>query len=448
MSTTRKLIQKITVASNTGSVNFVSIPQNYTDLVILTSTRRSTSTIFGQVIFRLNDNSNSVYSVRYFMGDGATVASYVQTSTFGFIGNATGNSATTNTYGNAEIYIPNYSSSNQKIYSSSAVGENNASTVYMEYASGLIDETAPINKITLTTAGTGEIMAGSTFYLYGVSNADGNDPGTFGIQATGGDVTISGGYKVHTFRSTGTFTVTEPGWIDYLVVGGGGGGGSGANSGGGGAGGLLTGTRLIAANSYSVIVGAGGAAGASDGNFGSNGIDSSFSTAISFGGGGGGSTGSGAASVGRNGGSGGGGGLYGVVGGSGVAGQGNAGGSSQSGAGKISAGGGGGAGGVGASGGTEANQTPGNGGVGISSSITGTATFYAGGGGGGSNFHNPAPVGGLGGGGVGGSLSPNQLPTSGAANTGGGGGGGASGTGNNIGGAGGSGVVIIRYPVS
>jgi hypothetical protein len=48
------------------------------------------------------------------------------------------------------------------------------------------------------------------------------------IFATGGTVTTYGGYRVHTFTTSGTLTVTTPGPIDYLIVaGGGGGGGSG-----------------------------------------------------------------------------------------------------------------------------------------------------------------------------------------------------------------------------
>ena len=63
------------------------------------------------------------------------------------------------------------------------------------------------------------------------------------ISATGGTVTTSGDYKIHTFTGDGCFVVSSaatgggPNVVDYLVVAGGG-GGNGANSGGGGAGGF------------------------------------------------------------------------------------------------------------------------------------------------------------------------------------------------------------------
>ena len=85
--------------------------------------------------------------------------------------------------------------------------------------------------------------------------------------ATGGTITTSGDYKIHTFNSSTNFVVSQLGTapndvVEYLVVAGGAGGGGCNNStaGGGGAGGLLTNTGLsISVASYVVIVGTGGA---------------------------------------------------------------------------------------------------------------------------------------------------------------------------------------------
>ena len=56
------------------------------------------------------------------------------------------------------------------------------------------------------------------------------------IQASGGSVTDSGGYRIHAFASSGDFVVANPGWVEYLIVAGGGGGGGRAGGGGGGGG--------------------------------------------------------------------------------------------------------------------------------------------------------------------------------------------------------------------
>ena len=52
--------------------------------------------------------------------------------------------------------------------------------------------------------------------------------------ASGGNFNISNGYKIHSFTSSGSFTPTENGTVEVLVVGGGGGSDDGDNSGGGG----------------------------------------------------------------------------------------------------------------------------------------------------------------------------------------------------------------------
>ncbi|MFH0888246.1 MAG: DUF2341 domain-containing protein [Planctomycetota bacterium] len=255
--------------------------------------------------------------------------------------------------------------------------------------------------------------------------------------ATGGTITYSGGYTIHTFTSSGTFTPNSARNVEVLVVAGGGGGASG----GGGAGGLIyNSSYAVAAGSYTVTVGAGGAGGVANGGAGrTNGGNSIFSSLTAIGGGAGGPSDS---STGANaGGSGGGGGATSSVicnGGSGTGGQGNNGGTTPVSVTPFPCAGGGGAG---APGSPPVNATTsGGGGVGLSNSISGNLTFYAGGGGGSTWNNGTHGTGGNGGGGNGG--YPNG--TSGAANTGGGGGGGAGGAAGS-GGNGGSGIVIVRY---
>ncbi|MBI3985063.1 MAG: DUF2341 domain-containing protein [Candidatus Levybacteria bacterium] len=273
--------------------------------------------------------------------------------------------------------------------------------------------------------------------------------------ATGGTITTSGGYTIHTFTSSGTFTpnasLTS---VEVLVVGGGGGGG-GRHGGGGGGGGVRTANLAVTATPYTVTVGAGGTA-APYGGQGGNGGDSVLSTITSTGGGGGGGYNNGAATVNGNpGGSGGGGAeATGLPGGTGTAGAGNTPSTSPSqgnnggvglGNGGTNDWAGGGGGGAGAAGGNAtAGYQGGTGGVGVASSISGTSTYYGGGGGGagGNNVDLNGGAGGNGGGGRGtGAYNP-TTGVAGTANTGGGGGGSRDAVGT----TGGSGIVIVRYP--
>ena len=270
----------------------------------------------------------------------------------------------------------------------------------------------------------------------------------------GGIITTYTGFRVHTFLSSGTFTLGSTVAVDYLVVAGGGGGGK-LDGGGGGAGGLLTAASFsMGAGSYAITVGGGGGGSNSPSARGTIGqlssiAGSGITTITSTGGGGGGTHTAGAEEIGGVGGSGGGtahnndsdpggGRTASPV-------QGNIGGIGHAGGGTANAGGGG--GGAGEAGNTDGNA---QGGDGLANSYrTGSPVTYAGGGGGGRDSGQATGgVSGDGGGGHGSNNNAGANGTAGTANTGGGGGGGGynSGTGGN-GFAGGSGIVVIRYAI-
>ena len=305
-----------------------------------------------------------------------------------------------------------------------------------------------------------------------VTSANENAPtlSPLGMTATGGTITTSGDYKIHTFTSDATFSVSSlspvpaNNIISYMVVAGGGAGGKG-HGGGGGAGGFREGKSssdsytasplnapagiTVTASDYPITIGGGGAGSPGTGcgtpfanNSGSNSV---FSTITSAGGG----KAAGWTNAGATGGSGGGGGGPNAPTTSGYAGntppvspsQGSNGGNGNN------PGAGGGGGGATATGSNASSPGPnangGNGGAGATTSISASPTAYAGGGGGG-NYFNPGTggTGGTGGGGNGATTPPTSA-VAGSVNTGGGGGGG--GANYTKGEAGGSGVVIIRY---
>ena len=265
------------------------------------------------------------------------------------------------------------------------------------------------------------------------------------VVATGGTITFSGNFKIHSFTTTGntTFTITAPYIIQLqvLVVGGGGSGGASNDGGGGGAGGVINTTINISNGSYTIVVGDGGQgllynAYNLDGNDGAN---SSAFGYVGFGGGGGAGA-TGGSRPGRSGGCGGGG-SYGSASLGGAATQvgGFPGAAGQN---PIAIGGGG-----GGMGGTP--SVGGNGGPGKTYTIAGNSYLLAAGGAAGTDSSSVQPIGGSGIGGNGGwrQSAATYAPTPGAVNTGSGGGGLtdtiAGGTGYY--GGGGSGIVIIAY---
>ena len=300
------------------------------------------------------------------------------------------------------------------------------------------------------------------------------------VTATGGTITCSGDYRIHTFTGPGALCVSCAGnvcgstTVDYLVLAGGGGGGQ-WYGGGGGAGGyrFSNGTASgcysagpsplgasalpVSVQPYTITVGAGGvgstvgpAARATSGGV------STFSTITSAGGGGAGGNVSSCFPTFYPGGPGGSGGAAKANPSlTGTAGTGNTPPTSppqgfpagNSNAGPENNAGGGGAGGASNPAPTD---SPGNaggfGGVGLASSITGSPVGRGGGGSGNgdtSPYGNSNPTGGPFGGGV--SNSPTTAGSSGASNKGGGGGAGPLCAGQFFAGSGGSGIVIIRY---
>ena len=436
-----KLIETKTLASSAGSIEFTDIPQDFTDLYILTSLRCNSGGTWVDAALRFNDSTTN-YSERGLSGNGTSTASFTST---GVVVRIPSPGFTANTFSNDSVYIPNYTGSSAKGVSIDNVTENNGTTSLTQITAGLWNNSSAITKIVFLGT-NGDLSANGTVSLYGIGGAG---DGYAAPKATGGVISHTPGYVVHTFFSSGTFTpTTSLTNVEYVVVAGGGGGGGDAG-GGAGAGGYrssVTGESsgggasaesklsLTSGVGYTVTVGAGGAGGLS-GNAGTTGSASVFSATSTVGGGGGGRGTGDAAKVG---GSGGGGSNRGVPsttvsGATPTANEGFSGGSAiGNGSGQQTGGGGGGAG---AQGGDSSVGVAGSGGNGVASAITGSSTYRAGGGGGGSLFQTTHGTGGLGGGGNG----PGGVGTIAT------GGGGAGNTLDSNGGAGGSGIVIVRY---
>jgi hypothetical protein len=449
-----------TLASAGNDITFSSLPQNYTDLIIVGAnlTRSSANSTF----IRFNGDTSSNYSYTFMAGNGTSAtSSRASSQTSALIANGTtGLSNTTPTMFVAQIMNYN-NSATFKTYVSRDTDSNGATEAIV----GLWRKTPePITSLTIFSGGN--YNSGATFTVYGVS------AGNSSAKASGGNiVTTDGSYWYHTFTSSGTFIPSQALTADYLVIAGGGGGangGSGATvGGGGGAGGLrctvtatggggsLESALSLSANTvYQALIGAGGAVGQGTGTGnGASGTDSTFATITSIGGGGGGGSASLTAQNGLTGGSGGGGGA-GESAGTGTGGtrtvnQGYAGGNGfRASTSSWGAGGGGGAGAVGSNGAASAGGAGGNG---VATSITGSSITYAGGGGGagGDTAPDTGGAGGTGGGGTGGELSGGvgRRGTNATVNTGSGGGGTRGLETTSLTGSGGSGIIVIRYAV-
>lgn len=166
---TYKLIEAKVLGTSAAYVEFTglgSYSSDYTDLELVYTTRLVGGGVANTDLISLN-GSTSNFSNKVIQGNGSSVSSYASAREIGL---NNGNSSTGSTYASSKIYFPNFSSSNYKSYSVDSVTENNGSTAYTQLVAGLWSNTAAITSIRITPD-TSSYTDGSSFYLYGISNA-------------------------------------------------------------------------------------------------------------------------------------------------------------------------------------------------------------------------------------------------------------------------------------
>lgn len=169
MANTYTLIQSVTVGSGgAASIEFGSIPQTYTDLLIVHSIRTNRANTGDWLLVSFNGSTAS-FTERDLYGTGSATGS--SSATPRYIAEIVGGSATASVFGNGVVYIPNYTSSSYKSYSADAVGENNATASLQVLIAGLWSNTAAITSITITSGSASTLAQYSSVSLYGIKNS-------------------------------------------------------------------------------------------------------------------------------------------------------------------------------------------------------------------------------------------------------------------------------------
>jgi hypothetical protein len=168
---TYTLISSNVLSSSAASVTFSSIPATYTDLVMRWSIRTdygATRTGFRIAANSITSGYTATYLIQY---NTSTVGSGQDSAAYWFAEYIDGTGATANTFGSGEMYLPSYTVSQNKPASMFSVAEgNSAADTGMYVKALLLSNTAAITSLT-ATANTGNFVSGSSFYLYGISNA-------------------------------------------------------------------------------------------------------------------------------------------------------------------------------------------------------------------------------------------------------------------------------------
>lgn len=170
MATTFVKIASVTVSTSTSAtIDFQNIPATYTDLCLVASVRtdKAGTTINGVEVRLNNDSTSGNYTARRLYGSGTSAVSDTNNLHPIF---ATAANSTASVFGNNQVYIPNYTSSNYKSMSAEAVNENNATEAYQGLIARLWSNTSVVNRITLVPEGANFVQY-STATLYGIKSS-------------------------------------------------------------------------------------------------------------------------------------------------------------------------------------------------------------------------------------------------------------------------------------
>lgn len=175
MANTYTLISSVTVGSGgSATIEFTSIPSTYNDLLLKMSLRQTGSSEGYQIGIRFN-GSTAGYGRLAAYGNGSTPDTASGSSeTFARFAFAQSSTFTANTFSNYEMYIPKYTASRLKTFSTDAVTESNSTSFYAQGMwAGIWTDTSAITSISLQElAGASTNFAEySTAYLYGIKNS-------------------------------------------------------------------------------------------------------------------------------------------------------------------------------------------------------------------------------------------------------------------------------------
>lgn len=160
-----KLIQHQELGSAQASITFSSIPQTYTDLVLVTSLRDTGGTNGWTNAYIKPNGLTTNLATKVLYGFGTSTGSFSDT----FIYHETvGGGSTASTFSNSSIYITNYTASAAKTICVDTSTANNGGNSINAIVAGMWDSTDAITSLTLT-AEVGNFAQYSSATLYGIT---------------------------------------------------------------------------------------------------------------------------------------------------------------------------------------------------------------------------------------------------------------------------------------
>ena len=169
MAITYNKIATTTLGSSQSSIDFTSISNSYSDLVIIGSIKLATNS-GNQMYFRINNDTGSNYSVTTLSGNGTSAAT-TRFSNQTHIRYNYFNDPNLSSFTNLIININNYSSSSTRKTTLSQLTRVSDGAAGIDLSAGLWRNTAAIDRLTFFIESSNSFAAGCTFTLYGILKA-------------------------------------------------------------------------------------------------------------------------------------------------------------------------------------------------------------------------------------------------------------------------------------
>ena len=161
-SNTYEAIESITLTNNSSTVTFGSIPQTYTDLILIHTITAVSGGTMG-IDLEFNSDSGTNYSATEILGNGSS-ASSTRTSNYNYINSGAGSSANQT---NSIYHIMNYT--NTTTYKTVLCHATDPAA-FTRLVAGLWRSTAAITAVRIFHH-SNTFASGSTFTLYGIKAA-------------------------------------------------------------------------------------------------------------------------------------------------------------------------------------------------------------------------------------------------------------------------------------
>jgi hypothetical protein len=152
-----------TLSSTVAYVDFDSIPQTYSDLLLVVSARNDASS--GESPIYVRNNKAAFTSAKGLETNGSSTTS----NSYANQGSIPNSAFTSNSFNNCEFYIPNYKYAGNHQTSSTVVNPSNTGGVTngVRATAALDSETTAVTSLRVIG---NNFISGSTFYLYGIKN--------------------------------------------------------------------------------------------------------------------------------------------------------------------------------------------------------------------------------------------------------------------------------------